>query len=132
MFRRILRSTIVLAAVIAAYQAYVLLAVPHMEPPLSKREKQQATERELENGRNAVSKYQRLLLNYFSKDHWSQIRTPKVLGPTEQVIFVIDEYTRSPAGGDKEDVTQLDIKRFAMLMFPTSPHGDVAAPRDAI
>ncbi len=39
MFRRILRSTIVLAVVVAAYQAYVLLAVPLMEPPLAVQEK---------------------------------------------------------------------------------------------
>ena len=39
MYRRILRSTIVLVAVIAAYQAYVLLAVPRMEPPLAVKEK---------------------------------------------------------------------------------------------
>ena len=51
---------------------------------------------------------------------------------TGQVMLVIDDYTRRPVGGDKDDSTQVDIKRFAMLMFPTPPHGDVAAPRDAI
>ena len=43
MFRRILRSTIVLAVIIGAYQAYVLLAVPHMEPSLSVKQKRQTT-----------------------------------------------------------------------------------------
>ena len=134
MFRRILRSTIVLAVVIAAYQAYVLLAVPLMEPSLCC-----ATEAADDCGRRenkanqSVSKYQRLLANYFPKDHWSQIRPPKVFANgTEQAMLVIDDYTRHPVGGDKEDTTQVDIKRFAMLMFPTPPHGDVAAPHDAI
>ena len=44
MFRRILRSTIVLAALIGAYQVYVLFAVPQMEPSLSVRERHQAEE----------------------------------------------------------------------------------------
>src|SRR4051794_15856529 len=133
MFRRILRSTIVLAVIIAAYQAYVLLAVPRLEPPLSKKEKQLASQADLDNGRNAVSKYQRLLRNYFPANHWTQARPPKIFANgTEQVMLVIDDYTRRQVGGDKDDSTQVDIKQFAMLMFPTPPHGDVAAPRDAI
>src|SRR4051812_23464307 len=100
MFRRILRSTIVLAVVIAAYQAYVLLAVPHMEPPLSKKEKTLATDAELESGRNAVSKYQRLLRNYFPADHWTQVRPPKIFANgSEQVMLVIDDYTRHAVAG---------------------------------
>ena len=52
MLRRILRSTIVLAVVIAAYQAYVLLAVPHMEPPLAVREQRIATDEEVNEGKD--------------------------------------------------------------------------------
>src|SRR3954470_18881743 len=133
MVRRILRSTIVLAAVIAAYQAYVLLAVPHMEPSLAVRQQRLATDTELRKGSESISKYQRLLANYFPKDHWSQVRPPKVFANgTEQAMLVIDDYTRRPVGGDKEDTTQVDIQRFAMIMFPTPPHGEIVAPRDAI
>jgi lipopolysaccharide export system protein LptA len=132
MFRRILRSTIVLAAVIGAYQAYVLFAVPHMEPSLATKEKHQADKVELNNAKNAVSKYQRLLSNYFPIGHWTQVRTPKIFANgTETTMLVIDDYTRHPVDGDDKS-TQVDIKRLAMLMFPTSPHGDVAAPRNAI
>jgi hypothetical protein len=131
MFRRILRSTIVLAAVIAAYQAYVLLAVPHMEPSLAMREHRLADPGF--KGSESISKYQRLLANYFPKDHWSQVRPPKVFANgTEQAMLVIDDYTRHPVGGDKDDLTQVDIQRFAMIMFPTPPHGEIVAPRDAI
>jgi hypothetical protein len=133
MFRRILRSTIVLAAVIGAYQAYVLLAVPRMEPPLSVKQKQKATAQDRENAIQSVTKYQRLLAHYFPANHWSQVRPPKVFANgTEQAMLVIDDYTRHSVGGNKEDSTQVDIKRFAMLMFPTPPHGDVAVPHDAI
>src|SRR5207302_693935 len=50
----------------------------------------------------------------------------------ETTMLVIDDYTRHPVEGD-DKTTQVDIRRLAMLMFPTTPpHGDVAAPRDAI
>jgi hypothetical protein len=51
---------------------------------------------------------------------------------TETSMLVIDDYTRHPVGDGKDDSTRVDIQRLAMLMFPTPPHGDVAAPRDAI
>ena len=44
MFSRLIRSLIVLIALVAAYQAYVLLAVPLMEPPLAVRKQRQVTE----------------------------------------------------------------------------------------
>src|SRR3954467_146349 len=126
MFRRILRSAIVLAAVIGAYQAYVLLAVPHMEPSLAVREQRRATKEEVHDSQDSISKYQRLLANYFPKDHWSQLQPPKVFANgAEQVMLVIDDYTRRPVGNDKDDSTQVDIKRLAMIMFPTPPHGEI-------
>lgn len=133
MFRRLLRSVIVLAALLGAYQAYVTFAVPRMEPSLAVREQRRANRDELDNGAKAVTKYQLLLSNYFPKDHWSQVRPPKVFANgTEKAMLVIDEYTRHQEGGDNDRSTQVDIKRFAMLMFPTPPHEGVTAPRDAI
>jgi hypothetical protein len=133
MIRRILRSTIVLAAIIGAYQGYVLFAVPRMEPSLAVRQQRRATTEELRGGNELVSKYQRLLAHYFPKDHWSQLRPPKVFANgTEQAMLIIDDYTRHAVGGEKDDTTQVDIKQFAMLMFPTPPHGDVAVPHNAI
>jgi hypothetical protein len=133
MYRRILRSTIALAVVIAAYEAYATFAVPQMEPPLAQRQKQPVSNIDLGRAKNAPTKYQRLLASYFPPEHWSQKQPPKVFAnATEQTMLVIDDYTRHPIGDDKQDLTQVDIKRFAMLMFPTPPHADVAAPRDAI
>ncbi len=134
MFRRILRSTIVLAVIIAAYQAYVLLAVPRMEPSLAVREQRRADLKELEEAPKSVTKYQRLLSNYFPPNHWSQVRPPKVFASsTERTMLVIDDYTRHPVSGDENDrITQVDIKHLAMLIFPTPPHEGVAAARDAI
>lgn len=133
MYRRILRSTIALAAVVAAYEAYATLAVPQMEPPLATRKLPASTQADRDDAKKAPTKYQRLLASYFPPDHWSQKQPPKVFANgTEQTMLVIDDYTRQPIGDDKQDLTQVNIHRFAMLMFPTPPHGDVAAPRDAI
>ncbi len=134
MFGRLLRSTIVLAAILGAYQAYVTFAVPRMEPPFEVRAQRRASQVELEQGAKAVGKYQALLANYFPKDHWTQARPPKVFANgTDGAMLVIDEYTRhAETGDDNNKSTQVDIKRFAMIMFPTPPHADVAPPRDAI
>jgi hypothetical protein len=134
MFRRILRSTIVLTALIGAYQAYVLFAVPRMEPPLAVRQQRIADRDELDRAAKSVTKYQLLLSNYFPKDHWSQVRAPKVFADgTERAMLVIDDYTRHQPSGDANDrSTQVDINQMALLIFPTPPHEGVAAPRDAI
>jgi hypothetical protein len=134
MVRRILRSTIVLAAVIAAYQAYVLLAVPRMEPSLAIKAQRKISDDDALKAGNSISVYQRLLANYFPKDHWSQLQPPKVFANgNEQVMLVIDDYTRRPVGNEKDDSTQVDIRRLAMIMFPTTtPHGEIVPPRDAI
>src|SRR6476646_12222542 len=48
-------------------------------------------------------------------------------------MLVIHEYTRHEETGDENNKsTQVDIKKFAMIMFPSPPHADVPAPRDAI
>src|SRR3712207_8006402 len=68
------------------------------------------------------------------RSHWSQLRPPKVFAnSTGQSMLVIDEYTRHEETGEGEDrATQVDIKRFAMLMFPKPLQEGLAAPRDAI
>src|SRR3954447_2508575 len=134
MFRRILRSTIVLVALIAAYQAYVLFAVPQMEPSLEIQQQRLSSEEQRNRAVKAVTKYQRLLSSYFPKGHWTQTRPPKVFASsTEQAMLIIDDYTRTPAPtAENPQATQVDIKQFAMLFFPTPPHEGVTAPRDAI
>jgi lipopolysaccharide export system protein LptA len=126
MFRRLVRSLTVLAVLIAAYQAYVRLAVPRMEPPLAVREARRATRAELDRAAQAITKYQLLLSNYFPKDHWSQLRPPKVIASSnEQAMLVLDDYERHDDG-------LVVIERFALLVFPTPPREGIMPPRDAI
>ena len=66
--QRILRSVIVFAALVAAYQAYVLLAVPLMEPPLAVQQAADRADRRMRQGDgNAVTKYQLLLVELLSR-----------------------------------------------------------------
>jgi hypothetical protein len=124
MFPRILRSLIALATIIVVYQAYVLLAVPWLEPPLAARQAPPSTADDHDKAALADSKYQRLLSNYFSGDHWSQTAPFKVLG-NWPVLLVADDYERQDGGWIK-------IFKFALLIFPTPVEEGMPPPRDAI
>src|SRR4051812_38200309 len=119
MFRRFLRSAIVFAVLVTVYQAYVLWAVPLMEPTLALRKQGPLTASEIAGGNEGPSKYQLLLSKYFPKDHWSQTRPPKVIAnATEQAMLVFDEFKRRPGTAQNADgspTTLVDIERIALL-----------------
>ncbi|MCI0491482.1 MAG: hypothetical protein L0Z07_00930, partial [Planctomycetes bacterium] len=123
MVRRILHSLMALGVLVVAYQAYVLLAVPWLEPPLQVRENQRAIPAD-RAGANPATKYQRLLANYFPHGHWSQLRPPVVIS-TGAVMLVLDNYDRGEEG-------RVDIERCALLVFPTAYQEGVAPPQDAV
>src|SRR3990172_7618418 len=124
MLRRILHSLIALAALVVAYQAYVLVAEPLLEPPLAVREARKSTAAQRQKAEQSVTKYQRLLAAYFPPEHLSLARPPKVIesGP---VMFVLDDYKRHDDG-------RVDLTRCALVVFPTPRVDGVAPPRDAI
>lgn len=124
MLRRIFRIAITLAAIIVAYQAYVLLAVPMLEPPLVIREARHVPDDQREPEEQSITRYQRLLSAYFPPEHWSLARPPKVIesGP---VMFVLDDYKRQDDG-------RVDLTRCALVIFPTPRVDGVEPPRDAI
>ncbi len=136
MLRRIIRSTIVFAVLVVAYEAYSTFAVPFMEPPLALRPHHEITADEKDGANKSATKYQRLLSAYFPKDHWSQIRQPKVIAnATEQAMLVFDDYKRQPGTNKNPDgspTTLVDIQRVTFLMFPTPPRDGLMPPRDAI
>jgi len=134
MFRRIIRSLTVLAALVVAYQAYVLLAVPILDPPIELRQAQNRPPGQRPDDPNPGTKYQLLLSNYFPKNHWSQTRPPKVFASSdEKAMLVLDDYTRhAETSANDERYTQVDITRFALLVFPTPPREGITPPRDTI
>ena len=107
-------ALVTLAAIVVAYQAYVLAAVPWIEPPLAVRPHAAGDGSPESIGRRSRSrKYQRLLAAYFPPDHWSQTRPPKVIeNETGSVMFVLDDYERHDDG-------RVDLSQFALLIFPT-------------
>jgi lipopolysaccharide export system protein LptA len=134
MYRRIIRSLTVFAALVVAYQAYVLLAVPVLDPPIELKRARRTPSGQKPGDLNPATKWQLLLSNYFPKDHWSQTQPPKVFASSnEQAIVVLDDYTRhAETSANNERYTQVDIKRFALLVFPTPPREGITPPSDAI
>lgn len=124
MFNRFLRIVTTLAAVVVAYQVYVLSVVPRLEPQVIAREQRPSSDAERDRGRQLVNKYQRFLATYFAADHWSQQRPPIVI-KTGPLMLVLDEY-RQLAG------RQMRLEHFAVLFFPTPPQEGLPPPRDAI
>jgi lipopolysaccharide export system protein LptA len=131
MFRRTIRFVIVLAALVASYQAYVLFAVPLMDPPLAVPKPSAKPSRPSDP--NGATRYQQLLSNYFPKDHWTQTRPPKVFASSdEKAMLVLDDYKRyAEQRVNNERFTQVDISTFALLVFPTPPRAGILPPRDA-
>lgn len=126
MLRRFLHSIAMFAAIVVAYQVYVLAAVPWIEPPLLVKKNQPVTRPKTGGEVVSVTKYQRILAAYFPPDHWSQIQPPKVIeNETGSVMFVLDNYKRHDDG-------RVDLTHFALLIFPTPRQQSVTPPRDAI
>jgi hypothetical protein len=137
MLKRIIRILITFAAVFAAYQAYALVAVPWIDPPINLKRLSQARPADLDSDPNPATKYQLLLSNYFPKDHWSQTQPPKVIAtPSGDGMFVMDDFHREvlrQGAGDAEiSAARVAIKRFAVLLFPTPPREGITPPQDAI
>jgi hypothetical protein len=126
MLRRLLHSVAMFAAIVVAYQVYVLAAVPWIEPPLLVKKNQPVTHPKTGGEVVSITKYQRILAAYFPPDHWSLIQPPKVIeNETGSVMFVLDNYKRQDDG-------RVDLTHFALLIFPTPRQQSVTPPRDAI
>jgi hypothetical protein len=114
------------AAIVVAYQVYVLAAVPWIEPKLLVKQNQPVTHTQIKGTDVSVTKYQRILAAYFPADHWSQTRPPKVIeNETGSVMFVLDDYERHDDG-------RVALTHFALLIFPTPRQQSATPPRDAI
>jgi hypothetical protein len=143
MIRRIIRGALVFVAILAAYQAYALVTVPWLEPALVVKDSGPLTPYEQRLARQAPTRYQLLLRNYFPQGHWTQRQPPIVVASSdEQAMLVMDDYERvvpTPGGksltggqADAPQATQVKISRFALLVFPTPPREGITPPQDAI
>jgi hypothetical protein len=134
MFRKLFRTLTAFVAIVVAYQAYVLFAVPQMEPVITVAKPKPRPSRGSIDATDSLNQYQLLLANYFPQDHWSQKRPPKVFASSnQQAMLVLDEYKRHKETHINNDRhTQVDITRFALLVFPTPPREGITPPRDTI
>ncbi|MEX2168868.1 MAG: hypothetical protein WD851_06135 [Pirellulales bacterium] len=124
MLRRLIRSTIVFVAVVLAYQVYLHLAVPVLEPPVVRAKRPAVSDDDRKIAGLAVDRYQRFLASYFPAGHWSLVKQCIVIesGP---VMLVLSDYERHDDG-------RIDLAECAVLLLPTPRQEGTTPPRDAI
>ena len=127
--RTFVRSFATLVALLVAYQVYVLVAVPVLEPPLAARRVQHSTEADRQRAEQAMTKYQRLLAAYFSGG--PLVADPAAEGDQDGRRPRPDHAGVGRAYPARRD-GRVDLERCALLYFPTPPIEGGDPPRDAI
>ncbi|HYO24574.1 MAG TPA: hypothetical protein VEQ85_06450, partial [Lacipirellulaceae bacterium] len=125
MLTRLTHAGVTFALTVAAYQAYVLMLVPFVEPAGAAGPVIQAISlEELRKPPAALERYRPLLAAYFPADHWC-FQTPPKIVENGQAMVVFDDYTQSESG-------ELRVPRVAMIFFPGTRDRSGDPPRDAI
>ena len=126
MLVRLTHAAIAFAVTVVVYQAYVLLAVPFIEPSLAPSANPAAasTDQQRSEARRAVHKYRELLAAYFPPDHWS-LQQPPITSEIGQAMIVLDDY-------HPRDNGQIRVDRCAIIFFPHVRVRGQPPPRDAI
>lgn len=125
MLTRLTHAAVAFAMTVAVYQAYVLFAVPFIEPTLAK----QASELTNESGERqpppvAPHKHRELFAAYFPAGHWTLAEPPKTF-ETGNAMIVLDDY-------QPRDDGQVRVTKCVMLFFPRTRERGEPPPRDAI
>jgi hypothetical protein len=123
MLTRLTHAGIAFAVTVVIYQAYVLLAVPFIEPPRTH------VIRDITPSVDSpdyvpVHKYRDLLAAYFPSGHWTLTAPPKSFD-NGQAMIVLDDYQ------PKED-GEVRVNKCAVLFFPHERVPGEAPPRDAV
>jgi len=122
MLLRLTHAAIAFAVTVVFYQAYVLLAVPLLEPAIDV--VNSAEEKVADHPREVPHRYRDLLATYFPPGHWTLTDPPKTF-EDGKVMILLDNYRSSDDG-------QLRINKCALIFFPNSYVSGEAAPRDAV
>lgn len=123
MLTRLTHAAVAFALMAALYQAYVLLAVPFIEPP------QLQVLRQLEGTIDPADhlpahKHRDLLAAYFPADHWTLAAPPKSFD-NGQAMVVLDDY-------QPQDDGEVRVSKCVVLFFPSERVPGEAPPRDAV
>ncbi len=126
MLTRLTHAGFAFAAVVAAYQAYVLLVVPIVEPPNASAAPLQAfTAEDFARTPQSLQRYRSLLQAYFPADHWCFQAPPIILENDQTIVVCASNYERNDSG-------ELRVPHCAVIYFPTVRNRAGAPPRDAI
>jgi hypothetical protein len=123
MLTRLTHAAVAFAVMAVLYQAYVLFAVPFIEPP------QTHIPRALGGGDTIADytpthKHRELLAAYFPANHWTLASPPKSFD-NGQAMIVLDDY-------QPQDDGEVRVNKCAVLFFPSERVPGEAPPRDAV
>ncbi len=124
MFTRLMHAAIAFAVTVAVYQAYVLLAVPFLEPAASGERQEPTASTATRKPYATPHRVRKLLSAYFPVGHWTRAAPPKTL-ETGSVMIVLDDY-------EPRDDGQIRVNQCVMLFFPRARVQGEPPPRDAI
>jgi hypothetical protein len=126
MMTRLTHAGIAFALTVATYQAYVLVAVPFVEPASAAAPAVRAlTDAEL-NAMGGGERYKPLLAAYFPADHWSLAPEARpIIIENGQAMAILDKYEQTASGA-------LVIPRLAVIFFPRPRDRGGDPPRDAV
>ncbi|MCH7752027.1 MAG: hypothetical protein IH898_07730, partial [Planctomycetes bacterium] len=125
MLTRLTHAAIAFAMTVVVYQAYVLLAVPFIEPTLANRPSEQSIDPgEMPPPRTAPHKHRELLAAYFPVGHWTLTEPPKTI-ETGNAMIVLDDY-------QPRDDGQVRVTKCVILFFPRPRERGEPPPRDAV
>ncbi|MCH2113423.1 MAG: hypothetical protein MK171_00705 [Pirellulales bacterium] len=125
MLTRLTHAAIAFAVTAVTYQAYVLLAVPLLEPPPVTRVQAQLPT-DLPDGRATPipHKYREVLSAYFPPGHWTLANPPKTF-EVGKAMIVLDDYRPSDDG-------LVRVNKCALIFFPHHRLRGEPAPRNAV
>ena len=125
MLTRLTHAAIAFALTVVVYQAYVIFAVPFIEPGAQNKAAQQQLELDqLRVERKATHKHRNLLPAYFAAGHWKLHAPPKRF-EAERMMVVLDDYHPGNDG-------KVRVQKCVLIFFPRPRVQGAAAPRDAI
>jgi hypothetical protein len=122
MLTRLTHAAIAFALTVMIYQAYVLLAVPFIEPPRAHVIRDITSPDAPEYA--PVHKYRDLLAAYFPASHWTLAAPPKSFD-NGQALIVLYDYKPEEDG-------EVRVNKCAVLFFPTERVPGEEPPRDAV
>lgn len=126
MLIRLTHAGIAFAVTVVIYQAYVLLAVPFIDPPRLQVIPNLGGASDINSpGYKPAHKHRELFEAYFPADHWT-IQEPPISFATEQAMIVVDKEYRTHDNG------QIRVNKCVLLFFPQEREPGEAPPRDAV